>query len=837
MRLGVAYFGDLGRKHGLLACTPEYRALFLEISNRTDRPGYTPPDAAWPPYISGFAHQGHYYLMRTFADDSASRGGMVFTAAFVAPVEQFALIEDLRVVVDALPVALIKQSIADLPALELPDSDLAAPRHERVPPQLAQALVANAAPIVWGDPGTFVEVVVNLWGRMWPNMREVFSFRMSFDPNDIDQQNPPTLVTTLPEVRSRWVSNPVISPTALPSVVEPAAAIFTGDAAGSRLSELRRQLQSNIADFRELRLVQALATSIDSPQQTFSSRRSQLQLVAKLSPDPAKGLKLKTSLAEGLCVGIPEQTSAAEVRGLRNIPWETLPPIHSVNAFNAVTNWVATNSLRNSSASDSFETLVGDAFNDSSRWGTAIYAGLKRALDIDDPGLVVTLWSWILGGLGSCADRLLKLYLTDSVRENRFADSCPNLDNKSDLYKKLNDLCKKQGWHELHAAVVLNNPSPSAALALHLKLLGANAHAGIERFRIKLGNKQFFVTSLESNDLRLVDSALRSLAEDPDEWTTFSAENPFWRAVLVKSLSVGEPNALPQNHRVRVLSDMLNNLATAPEPSPSADEALWKCLVDLTPDWSDLRLSGKVWHALPPGFRTAVFDASAIGWLTKFLTGAPVAIPDSTELRRWIAEEFRVRGALQRHRNASTAIQLFEQFTELPEALFVWWMRQILPLLEVSQPTALRMGTLIATRHWRTAADEFAFLSNDKVSLQIGLEPCVPLLSMLRRVRLLISGTSQTHDIDLWQALQEVGLQLYSYGPGEADLWQRAGGDPSDLPYFTSGRQAWSTVIQDAKNGRHAVTISSLLAAMLHDFPNNPDLKQIARLSNEPHAR
>ena len=109
---------------------------------------------------------------------------------------------------------------------------------------------------------------------------------------------------------------------------------------------------------------------------------------------------------------------------------------------------------------------------------------------------------------------------------------------------------------------------------------------------------------------------------------------------------------------------------------------------------------------------------------------------------------------------------------------------------------------------------------------------------MVRKIRLLIAGVSLSHhSIDLWQALQEMGLQLYPYGPGERSLWQRAGGDASDLPNFGSGREAWTTLMEQARNGRHDVTISSLLHSMRDDFPNNPDLRQIARLASERETR
>jgi GTPase-associated protein 1, N-terminal domain type 1/Effector-associated domain 1 len=837
MRFGVAFFGDLGRKHGLLASTPEYRALFIAIVNRTDRPGYTPPDRPWPPYLSGFAHRGHYYLMRTFADDSASRSGMVYTAALAAPVEQFALIEDLKVVVDALPPALVKQTAADPLPIELADLTLQAPRHDHVPAQLAQALIANAAPVIWGDPRTFDEVIVNVWGRMWPSVRKVFSFRMSFDPNDIDQQNPPTLVTTLPEVRSRWVSNPVISTSGPVPHVDAAAAVLTGDPAGDRLSQLRQQLQCDITEFRQLRLLQALAATLDSAEQSFSSRRSQLQLAAKLSPDPNAGSELKAKLADDLCARIPEQASAGEIRGLRNIPWGMLAPGHSQDAFAAVAKWLATNSVGNSSSAESFNALVADAFNDAGPWGVSVQTGLQRALESDDSRLPATLWSWIVGDLGKDIDSLLKMYLKNPARESHFADACPKLTGKSELCRHLLNLSKQQGWSELHASVALNHLSPSAAMAAHLKSLGPTDNRGIGRICSKLGNKEFLALSVEVGDLRLVDSATHSLAQDPDLWATFSPDSPFWRAILTKWLSPDEHNALPSGHSRHVLASTLIHLA-ATSNSTASSETLWNGLVSLSSDWSDLDLPSPIWNAIPTNLRPSVFDATTEGWLAKFLSGTPSALPGFPEFRRRVTEETRIRRMLQQHRNASTSAQLFEQFAELPEHLFLSWLQYVLPSLEISQPTALRIGTLIATRRWRSAAEEFASLADRRPAIRIGLEPCVPLFSMLRRIRLIISGLPQVyHGIDLWQALQELGLQLYSYGPGDRNLWQRAGGDPSDLPNFRSGREAWNTVIQDARNGRHTVTISSLIEAMRDDFPNNPDLREIARLSNESQAK
>jgi hypothetical protein len=321
------------------------------------------------------------------------------------------------------------------------------------------------------------------------------------------------------------------------------------------------------------------------------------------------------------------------------------------------------------------------------------------------------------------------MYITDSAREDRIADACPKLNNKTELPKQLLNLSKHQGWSELHASVALNHLSPSAAMAAHLKSLRESSHSGIERFRSKLGNKEFLAVGIDSGDLRLVDSVARSVADDPDLWATFTAESPFWRALLIKWFALGERNALPSGHSQHVLSSTLLYLA-GPTASAPTKETLWNGLVNLSSDWSELDLPGHVWNAIPHNLRAAVLDATAEGWLAKFLSNTPVALPDFPEIRRRITEETRVRRMLQQHRNASTSVQLFEQFSELPEHLFIWWLQYVLLSLEVSQPTALRIGNWIATQKWRSAADQVASLVDYRPVLRVGLEPCVLLLSM-----------------------------------------------------------------------------------------------------------
>ena len=647
MRFGQAFFGDIGRKHGLLASTSEDRDRFLAIGNRTDRPGYSPPDGPWPPYLSGFAHDGHYFLMRTFPDDAASRPGMVYTAAVVAPIERFIQIENLRIVVDTLPSAVTGPSDVPLSEIALDDSDLSVVRAENVPIQLAHALVTDAPPVVWGDPNSFDEIVINLWGRMWPSIRGVFSFRMSFDPNDIDQQSPPALVTTLPAIRSRWVNSPFIVSSTPATVLEPAVAVLTGDAAGDRLSKLRKDLESEISDFRQLQVLQVLAGTLDSPGQSFSSRRSQLQLAAKLSPRKSAGTELKTRLVDDLCMRIPGETRAAEIRGLRNIPWDAMPPYELSRAYAAVSVWVTANAFRPSSEGDSLDVLAADAVSDSSPWSAALRLGLQHALESDDSRIASLLWSWLEGAMEPHTEDLLKMYVTNSRRESWLADACPKLEGKSQLSKQVLSVARKEGWGELHASVALNQGPASAGLGIHLKYLKGADLTGIERFRLGLGNREFLSLSVSLADLRLLDSACRCLTDEPELWNTLYPELPFWRALLIKWASSAERSHVGTTERNHVVAKMLVYLG-AREGAPSEEtERLWEAVVKVTPDWSSLEVPTAIWGLIPAKLRAGVLSGTADGWLRRFLSGDSVAIPEFIELRRQATEEIRIRSILQ----------------------------------------------------------------------------------------------------------------------------------------------------------------------------------------------
>lgn len=84
--------------------------------------------------------------------------------------------------------------------------------------------------------------------------------------------------------------------------------------------------------------------------------------------------------------------------------------------------------------------------------------------------------------------------------------------------------------------------------------------------------------------------------------------------------------------------------------------------------------------------------------------------------------------------------------------------------------------------------------------------------------------------------------QLYRLGPGDQQIWLRAGGDTSVLNLNQNGKSAWYSALDllEKGGGGRDISFESLVAVMLDDFPQNgllqtaaDQLKSNARMSVE----
>ena len=80
------------------------------------------------------------------------------------------------------------------------------------------------------------------------------------------------------------------------------------------------------------------------------------------------------------------------------------------------------------------------------------------------------------------------------------------------------------------------------------------------------------------------------------------------------------------------------------------------------------------------------------------------------------------------------------------------------------------------------------------------------------------------------QNLYKEAAALYPAGPIEKGIWERAGGDLAAITLGGTGRSMWWSALRelDQGGGGQSITMASLVAEMLDDYPNNDMLRTLA---------
>jgi hypothetical protein len=89
-----------------------------------------------------------------------------------------------------------------------------------------------------------------------------------------------------------------------------------------------------------------------------------------------------------------------------------------------------------------------------------------------------------------------------------------------------------------------------------------------------------------------------------------------------------------------------------------------------------------------------------------------------------------------------------------------------------------------------------------------------------------VLGVTELSPSERWDLLEETAVELYTGGPDERGLWERAGGNDGDLLHHGTGRSRWHHVILQLERGK-GFDIKRLLHEMQRDFVNNEKLKYL----------
>ncbi|MDE0458759.1 MAG: effector-associated domain EAD1-containing protein [Chromatiales bacterium] len=818
MQIEQALYGEYRGGHSLLASSGDDE-VSDGIVQCLDLPDTAPPGVEWSPFLRGFPYRDRYVLSRTFHDTGASRSGMVFSHALIAPLDEIGETPDLGPLLKLL--ATSDQQRPGAATVQLVRTETRCP-HAADLIGTAEALGAKGKlPVVRLGHVGFDDLVVALWVHLLPEMRRGFAFRLSFDPRDLRETPAPTLVCTPQTMAARWSDYPVIRSGASREPVSLTAAVLSGHGKAAPLLGFIREMGVKLATFPDLRLVEQ-AYLLDIGERTLERRVGALRLIGKLSSDPDAGEGGKDVLVRRLCELLPTARSGDILR-LRNLQLSAFPSPSRV--WKALETWAAENSYPRDQDGDML-TVLDDATggtNAVEEWRTAVLEGLAVATRSPKSTFPTAFWRWLPIRPEIVAVVFRHVPAEAGVEERLAAATPRNLDETA--AEALVTPALSRRWLRLHGALLSASCSPSDAA--HRQVAVDTDPSFVEGLRSALRHAEpaeLVKCALELEDSRMPLLAGEAVAKDPElvaavNLTAIKAQ-AIWREALAIDCESWRGPADP----AATFHSILDRLLDGGEADPLLIELLSETPIA---DLGAYPRRPEVWSRIGKGVLDNLLAATASGWLRRAKNNGIPFVPEHN-LQPAILES----GELERTLDAlipnriGLAIRIVAALDRYDEQRF-------LRLIEASMarttslglPHAEGIGRLVQERQWEdVVADLVARYKSGRRDLEPTLRACYDMLDVWERIFLPFTRISES---EKWEIFEGLAAELYPSGPDNQGLWERADGDDADLSSSGDGRTRWRRAVWNIRNGR-GPTPAALLAEMKEDFPRNERILHLA---------
>ena len=818
MQIEQALYGEYRGGHSLLASSGDDE-VSTGIVQRLDLPDTAPPSAEWSPFLRGFPYRDRYVLSRTFRDTGASRGGMVFSHALLAPLDEILETPDLGPLLKLL--ATSDRQRPDVATVELVFTETRLP-HANDLMGAAEALGASGRlPVVRLGHIGFDDLVVALWARLLPEIRRSFAFRLSFDPRDIVESLAPALVCTPQAMAARWSDYPVIRSVASREPGSLAAAILSGHGKAAPLIEFMREMGAKPAAFPDLRLVEQ-AYLLDVGEPKLERRVGAARLIEKLSPDSDVGEDGKNVLVRRSCELVPA-ARAEEILLLRNLRLSAFPS--SGRVWKALEAWVAENSYPQDQDVEML-SVFGDATISTAavqEWRTAVLEGLAAATRSRKSSFPKAFWRW-LQIRPEIVVAVFRHVPAETGAEERLAAATPrNLDEAA--AETLSTPALSRGWLRLYGAVLSASRSPSDAARRQVEV--DTDPSFVEGLRSALRHAKpadFVECALEIEDPRMPQLAGEAVAKDRGllaevDLTVIKAQ-AIWREALAIDRKCWQGPADP----TATFHSILDRLLDGGETDPSLIERLSETPVA---DLGAYPRRPEVWPRIGDLALDNILAATASGWLRRAESGGVPFVPEH-DLQIAIIENDELESTLDAliPKRVCTAVRIVTALDQYDEQRFLRLIENsISRTASLATPDAEGIGRLVLERRWEyMAAALVARYRNGRRDLKPALRACCDMLDFSERFFL---GVTPVSEWEKWKVFETLVAELYPGGPDDYGLWERAGGKDADLSSKGAGRTRWQEAMRNVRNGR-GPKASALLAAMMVDFPNNERIPHLA---------
>ena len=820
MLIEQALYGEAHGGHSLLA-TSGNDQVPSEIVQQLDLPDTAPPGVHWSPFLRGFPCHDRYVLARTFLDTCAPRGGMVFSHALILPLDQVTRIPDLRPILAFLTTDDVSRP--PMKTIDLPGATT-------VPPDAIDLLDAAEAlastkkfPVIRAGSAGFDDLIVALWGRLLPELRRRFAFRLSFGPHDLVEQFTPDLVCTPQSTVGSWTDYRVIGAGANHEPNSLASAMLSGRGNPEPLLAFMREIEGEPTTFTELQLFDR-AYQLTKQEATLERCVSAVRLVAKLSPDPRAGRDRKDLLITKLqeCV---YEASAEQILLMRNLQLSAYPS--PARVWTALETWISENTYPRNQDRQLLSALKDATCDDAvPEWRAALLAGLATAARACKAQFRDAFWRWIQT-CPEIVDAALRVVMAEGHIEKCVAEAAPS-NITPDIAKPLLGLARSRGWFRIHGTLLSVTSSPLDAVRQQITIDTDFSFVDGVRLSLRMAEpEQVLSCALELDDPRTILLAGREAAKRPELLTEVDFRGTAAQAVWQKALAINQHSWQAPASPEAALYVVLDCLLEGEDTNSSLIAQL-----SSTPlaDLGRYCHRAEIWQHFEHETLSDFLAATSKEWLKRASQGHVPFLPEA-RLQSAILEGDALDTALGAlvPRSLRAAIGIVSALDRFCERRFQYFVDDVLantPSLSV--PAAKQIGRLILDRQWATTADGIVEQYRlGRQDLKHALRAFRDMLDFWTQWQL---GLSRPTKDRKWEAFEELASELYPTGPRGQAIWERAGGDDADLVLSENGRTQWHEALRNARRGK-GVRPSEILRVMKTDFPNN---ERVSRLCGDP---
>ena len=824
-RVERAIFGERRGGHSLLGASLPDSAELRAVARSTDLPQDLPAALIWEPFLRGFTMSQWYVLAKTFPDPVAPRPGMVKTFAVLLDSAKLAMCDLLTPLLALLPLDLDEDW-----STEASEIDVHNEHSLGEPPGFAALVRAltqdNGKRGVWLGSEGFVDAVDALWSALWPKARQQFRFGLHFAPRDAPRQMF-SLVLVPPSLAGRWSDFESVDRNS-PEPPNPSSSegYLRRLPVGAPIRELFTGLGVEPASLEDIQTASKCSELLARRGSTsLGEKRALLRYLVHLAPEPANGAAWKTEVLEQLLAGTASGM-ADDALALRTLYQLPLPEIVS-RTDRAVAAWFNRRLENVGQASDTRSVLLKALQAPTEPWGAAVLSTIQATWSVWRDDFANTVWSWWTQ-VETLVDDLAPFLPPSAAAEHSFVSTYPSK-MVSSLTHCVRRFAVDRGWWTLHAATCAEDMEPAEAFDAQLTVDRSSGASGglilLSRRYAPLATVHAF---LRHNDPRIGKLAASFCTKEPELLLPWKTNDPTWRALLAETLGVSSKVWMSLGtNRVGLRDDLVECLLHG----EAQEEQIWNAISQSPEaDFSGVTRRRDLWNLLPTALLPRFLDATAVGWIARFQQTPGFETSLESALGRLVFPVSAQSALLDARSNqtAATALAAFTHFTPLDQRHFCRWLQDVEQRRPpVSHKVAEQLGELVLGRNWVEAAEALGVLAARVPEWKPAARKCLGIIGFVKRFLLQWRlGDNEMSEIDFWNALEELAVDHYRYGPDTKMLWSRAEGHESDLPVRDTGAETWAATIKLLrKGGGKKVSAHSLLKVMRNDFSQNNDFK------------